>query len=141
MRKVPRPSDINNMSGFREFMQILFSFSFRQLDLLYLKLQHMEKTKFITANDFFPINYAMLYNVSALLDTILLLYIPFEALRALFVRPATGDAVTTDHVLRRQAHTPCKYTCKQNYRPFYEFIRALAIRRDSRVMTLLYSVT
>lgn len=41
--------------------QILVSF---QLDLLYLKLQHMEKSKFITANDFFPINYAMLYNVS-----------------------------------------------------------------------------
>lgn len=37
-----------------------------QLDLLYLKLQHMEKSKFITANDFFPINYAMLYNVSRL---------------------------------------------------------------------------
>lgn len=37
-----------------------------QLDMLYLKLQHMEKAKFITANDFFPINYAMLYNVSVI---------------------------------------------------------------------------
>lgn len=35
-----------------------------QLELLLLKLQHMEKTKYITANDFFPINYTMLFNVN-----------------------------------------------------------------------------
>lgn len=35
-----------------------------QMELFFLKLQHMEKTKYITANDFFPINYSMLYNVS-----------------------------------------------------------------------------
>lgn len=35
----------------------------KQLELLLLKLQHMEKTKYISANDFFPINYTMLFNV------------------------------------------------------------------------------
>lgn len=50
-----------------------------QLDLLFLKLQHMEKTKYITANDFFPINYAMLYNVSSVcvssMNSFLLLFL------------------------------------------------------------------
>lgn len=33
------------------------------MDLFNLKLQHMSKFKFVTANDFFQINYPMLFNV------------------------------------------------------------------------------
>ncbi|XP_037050756.1 uncharacterized protein LOC119084796 [Bradysia coprophila] len=48
------------------------------LDLLFLKLQHMEKTKYITANDFFPINYAMLYNMGAAIVTHMMILLQFQ---------------------------------------------------------------
>lgn len=48
---------------------IVFQFEYFnfQFDMFNLKLQHMEKSKYITANDFFPINYSMLFNVSPML--------------------------------------------------------------------------
>lgn len=35
-----------------------------QMDLFNLKLQHMTECKFITANDFFPIDYTMIFKVN-----------------------------------------------------------------------------
>lgn len=40
-----------------------------QIDFLLLKCKHLEKTKYITANDFFSINYAMLFNVNIIFIT------------------------------------------------------------------------
>lgn len=34
-----------------------------QLDSFTLKLQHMKRRQYLTANDFFPMNYAMLFSV------------------------------------------------------------------------------
>lgn len=34
-----------------------------QMDLIFLKINHMEKDKYVTANDFYPVNRSMLYGV------------------------------------------------------------------------------
>lgn len=33
------------------------------MDLIFLKISHMEREKYVTANDFYPINRSMLYGV------------------------------------------------------------------------------
>lgn len=35
-----------------------------QFDMFTLKLMHMERCKYITANDFFDVNYSSMFNVS-----------------------------------------------------------------------------
>lgn len=35
------------------------------MDVIYLKITHMEKEKYVTANDFYPVNISMLYGVNS----------------------------------------------------------------------------
>lgn len=43
---------------------------FLQFDMFNLKLMHLERCKYISANGFFPINYSMMLNVSRKLSMV-----------------------------------------------------------------------
>ncbi|KAJ6642366.1 hypothetical protein Bhyg_07314, partial [Pseudolycoriella hygida] len=48
------------------------------MDLIFLKINHMEKTKYVTASDFYPVNRSMLYGMGAAIVTHMLIIFQFQ---------------------------------------------------------------
>ncbi|KAJ6646340.1 hypothetical protein Bhyg_01551 [Pseudolycoriella hygida] len=49
-----------------------------QMDLIFLKINHMEKSKYVTASNFYPVNRAMLYGMAAAIVTHMLIIFQFQ---------------------------------------------------------------